>query len=147
MSATTSGAIKAYLEGQGLGIAVYRDLAPQGARLPFATVQEAISTTLDSSGDVGDPDRQVTVREDAQVTVWQPFRAPDGTSGESPTLVRDVIHALHGARLVTSPTTVYGCLVTFRTRRPRVDAPGTGEADDGANLIQDVLTLTLRRNL
>lgn len=148
MSATTAGAVKAHLEAAGTGIPWFRDLAPQDQALPFGTIQEGISLTLDRDGDHQDPNATQGVREGAQVTIFQAFRGADGKAAEDFTLVGRVIKALHGTRLVTSPTTTYGVTVRGRVRQPRVDARGsTGDASDRANIVQDVLTIEIARNL
>lgn len=113
MAATTSGALKAHLEVQGLGISVYRDAAPDGTAKPFITVSESLSTVPDLSGDFGSTN-PVTVTELAQVDVWQNRRS--GLTGESYSLVRDVERALHGANLTAAPTKVYGTRVIGSVR-------------------------------
>jgi hypothetical protein len=147
MSATTSGAIKAHLESAGLGISVYRDLAPQGAALPFAVVTEGISQVPDRDGDLGDQEAKHTWREEVQVSLFQTWRTPDGKPGEDYTLVGRLLEALDGCRLRTAPTTVYGVRVNGRVRLAAVDAPGGADGSDGANVVHDAITATVRRNL
>lgn len=135
MAATTAGALKAFLEGQGLGVSVYRDKAPAGTSRPFITVSEDVSTVPDLSGDFGDVDAPVTVRELAQVDVWQAERS--GTAGESYTLVPAVLRALHGADLTAAPKKVYGVRV-FDSRR-------LVEPDNG--VVHQAVTVEIRRAL
>ena len=51
MAATIAGALKAHIESLGLGLAAYRDEAPEGATLPYCVITEAVAT---------DPDGRVT---------------------------------------------------------------------------------------
>lgn len=134
MAATTAGTIKAFLEAQGLGISVYRDRAPEGTPRPYVTVSEAISVVPDDHGDFGQGE---TVRELAQVDVWQPWRNPDRSNAESYTLTPAVFRALHGATLTAAPTHVYGCRVTGSVRL----------IEDAENVVHDALTVELSRVL
>lgn len=134
MAATTSGALKAYLEAQGLGVSVYRDRAPEGTALPYITVSEAVSITVDQSGDFG-ATTTLTAVEDAQVDVWQAER--NGLTGESYTLVPAVLRALHGANLTAAPTHVYGVRVTGDVRLVEPDN----------NIVHEAITVEIHRVL
>jgi hypothetical protein len=150
MSATTAGALKAYIETLGLGVTVFRDRAPKDAPLPLVIIQEGISMVPDRDGDFGDPAAVHGVAEQAQVSLFQAWRKPDGTAGETYTLPGDLVASLQGAQLPTAPTRVYGVRVIGKVRIPGIDAPGGGAvADnaDGGNVIHDAITVELRRNL
>lgn len=154
MSATTSGAVKAYLESLGVpGLSVYRDRAPQDATLPLANVQERIALTLDQDGDLMDPDADRGCLEQCQVAVFQAWRDADGRNAESYTLVPQIVRALHGSQLLTTGPNlpnarVWGVRVRGVTRIPQIDGPGsTGDSADRANIVQDVITLDVRRDL
>lgn len=115
MSATTAGALKAYLEAQGLGVPAFRDEAPEGQALPYVTVDEAVALIPDASGDTSDPDADRTLRETVTVHLWQQWRKRDKTAGESYTLPRTLLAALEraGQQLTAPPesappTRVYG---------------------------------------
>lgn len=149
MSASTAGALKAFVEQQHLRLSVYRDRARADTPLPYATVRERISLVPERSGDFGDG--RPAVREQVQLDVWQAWRAVDGSLAESYTLVDDLVALLHGAQLRTAPKRTYAVSVDSAVRVPELDNPGTGEtlgrdrADQG-NVIRDVLTLTIRRD-
>lgn len=133
MAATTSGAIKAHLESQSLGISVYRDRAPDGTTFPYVTVSESVSVVPDLSGDFGAS--TPTVTELVSVDVWQAER--NGVTGESYTLVPSVVRALHGANLTAAPTKVYGVRVVGDVRLPEPDN----------DLVHEAVTVEIHRVL
>lgn len=137
MAATTAGAIKAWLESQSLGLSVHRDQAPAGQALPYATVREAISLTVDDAGDYGDQTADRYVTELVQVDLWQTWRNTDGTGGivESYTLPTGVVKALQGAQLLAAPTRVYGVSVDSMVRLLEPDR----------NLVHHAITVRIRR--
>jgi len=115
MAATTSGALKAFLESPSLqlGVPVYRDQAPAGQKKPYIVVTELLPATPDEweDGAIG------TVREGVSIDIWMAWKDlpgfaetkfADGTILESYALPMTVAKALSGARLATAPTTVYG---------------------------------------
>lgn len=127
MAASTSGAVKAYLEGPTamggaqIGVPVYRDQAPANAQLPYLVVSEAQTIVPDTLED----GVASTVREHITVDVWMAWKnlttapinnvAPGGVL-ESYALPGAVGRALQGSRLLGSgngapPTTVYAALV------------------------------------
>lgn len=106
-AASTSGAIKQFLEAQGLGISVYRDRAPQGAAPPYVTVSEAVAITPD----VLEDGAASTVREEVTVDVWMPWRTSTGGIAESYTLPGAVAKALQGQALPAAPTRAYAVIV------------------------------------
>jgi hypothetical protein len=137
VSATTSGAVKAWLEAQGLGVAVYRDAAPNDrpAPLPYITVSEAVALTPDADGDSGDQTTRHTVTEIAQVDVWQTWRTSQGSVAEDYTLPPSVLRALDGASLPNAPGRVYGCRVTSMVRLLEPDT----------NVVHHAVTVTVNR--
>jgi hypothetical protein len=149
VSATTAGAVKAYLEAAtpSLGLAWFRDKAPEDQALPFGVIQEALDLTMRQHGDLGDPDADLAADEMVQVTVFQEFRNAAGKPGEVYGLADKVARRLHGARLPAAPTVVYAVTVRSRVRLPRVDAPGRSDSDNRANIVQDVVTVTVHRRL
>lgn len=120
MSATTAGAVKAWLEGQALGVAVYRDSAPINTPLPYVTVTEAVALTPDRDG-AFDRDVTHTVVEVAQVDVWQRWRSDSGQPAEQYDLPHRVRRALDAAVLPSAPGRVYGCRSTGMVRLLEVD--------------------------
>ncbi len=134
MAATTAGAVKAYLEAQSLGVAVFRGQAPAGQAMPYVTVDEGVSIVPDLSGDFGSAN-PITGRETADVHVWQAERT--GLTGESYTLAPAVRRAMHGANLTASPTKVYGVRVVGGQRLTEPDN----------DLVHDVVTVEISRAL
>lgn len=128
MAATTRGAIKAWLEAGGLGIAVYSREAPKDATYPFVTVEERIAVTPEAHGDNG---ADAAVREQVQLNVWQRTSSTDGQ------LVDAVIQRLHGGLLAAAPSHVYGLSVDFATTVP----------DPDKTVVHDAITVSVRRAL
>jgi hypothetical protein len=135
MAASTGGAIKAFLENQGLGIAVYRDQAPQKQPGSYVVVQESLAFIPDmEDGAVS------TGVETVQIDLYQRYKssptdAPPNHVVETGELPRALIRALHGSRLMTSgtgqpATTVYSVLVRNRIRMLELDN----------NLVHDAIT-------
>jgi len=147
MSITTSSALKAFLEAQGLGISVYQDQVPPSAARPYLSVSEAIVIAPDPSEDGA----LVSVVEEATVDLWMDYKnvtavtvngvAPGGRL-ESTTLPGAVMKAIHGARLATAPTLVYGVLV--RRGGPRILER---EENAGGGIVHFVIQLDIFRNL
>lgn len=131
MAASTAGAIKALLEAQGLGVAVYRAPITSLPAKPVITVDDGISLVPDQSGDFGSATADDTVTELDQVNVWETAAA------ESYTLVPSVLRALHGAVLVAAPTHVYGCSVDGSVRL----------VEDDRKTVHTAITVRLRRAL
>ncbi len=121
MAASTSGALKAFLEAQNLNISVYRDQAPANTKPPYLSVDEAVAIVPDKLQDGA----ASTVREHVTVHLWMAWKDLPGMFGfvtgsgallESLTLPGAVVKALEGSRLQQSgsgvpPTTVYGVKV------------------------------------
>lgn len=147
MAATTSGALKAFIEAAGLSISAYRDAAPKGAVLPYVVIFEGIAIVPD--GDDNPNDRDVAagtdkqaVTETAQVTLWDRLKkVDDGSAAESYTLPDSLHRALDGASLAISgsgapPGRVWGVYVVNRVRLPEPEK----------NLVQHVITLEVHRD-
>jgi hypothetical protein len=135
MAATSAGALKAHLEGSGLGLAWFRDEAPEGQALPYGTVRDGIST-------VPDPDFNPLagarpVAELVQVDLWQEWRNQATRTGTENLTKAPAVHAaLDGVRLPAAPTLVFQCAV--------VDSRRILERDD--NVVHNVWTVRIRRN-
>lgn len=138
MAATTAGAIKAYLETQGLGISVKRDAADSDDPWPRVTVDEEVALVPDLDGDFGGDNTKKSAVETATVHVWQRWK--DSTTKatlESYTLVPAIRRALHGAYLPAHPTQAYMCRVVSSIRLLERDN----------NIVHHALTLEISRVL
>lgn len=134
MAATVAGALKAYLEGAGLGLTVYRDGAPGQPRtptpadpdarrpavpLPYITVSEGLAVIVNLDGDTQDTAGELTVREDVQVDLWQSWRNAQGKPVEAHALAPALLRALVKAQLGTYGTParrIYGVSNVFAVR-------------------------------
>lgn len=144
MAATTAGAIKAVVEGGGLGVPAFRNAAPTredangnkvvAVPLPYVTVQDEVALTPAADGPY---DRDVThnVREVVQVDLWQRWRDDTGKVAEDYALPGALRRLLHGAPLPPAPGRVYGCRVTGSVRLVEPDT----------NVVHHALTLTIDR--
>lgn len=136
-SASTSGALKKLLEGAGLGVAVYRDRAPEGTKPPYLTVSEALFITPEPAFNAySDPEAHVSER--VQVSVWQ--QARDNTTRrvtENYELPDAVMATLTAAGLPSAPTQVHGVRVSSRIRL----------YEEKTNVVHDAITLDVRRVL
>jgi hypothetical protein len=145
MAATVAGALKALIEGAGLKLAAYRDTAPPTAALPFAVIIEGIGRSDAQHGDFGSASARPAVREQAQIDLWQQARDPaSGERTEDYGLPDGLFRALHGRRLsgldpVSSP-------VIVRTSR-RLGASEPNEAKPGSNLVRDIFTVEVIREI
>jgi hypothetical protein len=138
MSATTSGALKTLIEGAGLGLAAYRDDAPERAPLPYVTILEHIAVVPSGSDNRYDTGAGPhSFDETVQVSLWEEWRTRAGAKGESYTLRDALIRLLDGARLPTAPTHVWG--VRFMSARRLVE--------EDTNLVQTALTLEIVRDV
>jgi hypothetical protein len=129
MSATTGGALKAWIEAGGLGIAAYRDSAPENATWPHVVVHEGLVKIPDQDGDTGDTGATHTIAETVQVSLWQQ------RADEFYTLPDALVRRLHGTRLPTAPTLVYAVLVASSARLP----------DEDPAILHDAITVTIHR--
>src|SRR5687768_1064682 len=104
MAASTAGAIKAYIEGLGLGVPAYRDDKPPGQEPDYIEVHEDISTVPDGLFNAFD-DPEGHVSELVQVDYYQRRRNPvTGAAVESYTIPDALTKALNGCRLPAAPT-------------------------------------------
>lgn len=142
MAATTSGAIKAYLESLGMGVPVFRDGPRPGQGLPYIVVTEDVSTGLDSqgNGDYGDPDAPLNIVEVATVDLVQQARtrAPGGLtrSAERYGLAEALAHALNHTTLPAHPARVTSVRVQDLQRIPIAD-----------NQVRHSISIAIRRQL
>lgn len=112
MSNSTGAALKALLEGASLGLAVYRDQAPEKFTYPYATVSESISV-VDEEAFNAWTDPLGHVREEVDIDLWQEWRNPKTKAMvEDPALADEVYQVLRAASLPTAPTYVAGLTVT-----------------------------------
>lgn len=142
MAATTSGAIKAYLESLALGVPVFRDGPRPGQDYPYIVVTEAVSIGPDgtANGDFGDPAAEVNIIEIVTVDLVQRGRAKTGASTtknvERYGLAEAIAHRLHGCSLPAHPAKVHGVKATDIDRIPLAD-----------NVVRHSITVTLHREL
>lgn len=145
MSATSAAALKVVIENAGLGLAAYRDRAPQGEPRPYVTISDGISTIVEAHGDQGDPDADVAVSELVQVDLWERLRSAnpadyDGQASdpfEDPALVRGLLAVFRSTFPVTGPTLVYGVTIDDHQRFV--------EHDTG--VVHHAITVRVRRGL
>ena len=138
MSARTATAVKAHLEGLGLGIPWYADRAPPGKTPPFGVVVELPQGGVpDGHGDFGDPDADEALTELAQVDVVQRIRDSAGRLADDPALPDLVAQGLRGARLPTAPWHVYGVHLDIVGPRQEISP----------NVAQTSITIRVRRAL
>lgn len=116
-NATLTGAIKTVIEQLGLGVQVFRDVAPPRAHLPFVVVTEGVSWLILPHGDTDASDEDA-IREQAQLDIYQAKRAPDGTRIEDYALEDEICHAVSQARLSTWVNKVDGVRVISRSVAP-----------------------------
>ncbi|MFE7370143.1 hypothetical protein [Streptomyces anulatus] len=141
MAATTSGAIKARLEGLAFGVPVFRDGPREGQACPFIVVTEALGISMDTgNGDFGDPAAELTIVEKAAVDLIETARtkATAGTARatERYGLAEAIAHALHGHPLPAHPAKVTAVRVTDIDRFPIAD-----------NRVRASITLAIHRVL
>jgi hypothetical protein len=140
MAATVGGALKALLEGAGLGIAVYRDEVPEDEPYPHVVVHEALAIVPEPEFNQHD-DPQGHVRETVSIDIWQLRRNADHSINVATYTLRDAVaRALQGATLPEAPFQVMGVLVQSMVRAPT-------PAGDESKLVHDVITIEVRRVL
>lgn len=124
VAATTSGAIKAYLESLAFGVPVFRDGPRPKQDCPYIVVQENVSLGLDLSaqGDFGDPTADIAITETVTVDLIQHARAKTGAATTRNTerygLAEAVAAALHGCTLPAHPAKVTAVRVQDMDRFP-----------------------------
>ena len=126
MAATTSGAIKARLEGLQFGVPVFRDGPREGQAEPFIVVQEGMPAGLDTgNGDYGDPAAEINIVETVTVDLVQHARVKTGAATTKNTerygLAEAIAHALHGCTLPAHPAKVTAVRVESIDRIPIAD--------------------------
>ncbi|MEU9597151.1 hypothetical protein AB0E06_10100 [Streptomyces sp. NPDC048109] len=127
MAASTSGAIKARLEGLQFGVPVFRDGPREGQAPPFIVVQEGMPAGLDrtANGDFGDPNAEVNIVETVTVDLVQQARIKTGSTTTKVTerygLAEAIAHALHGCQLPAHPAKVTAVRVQDIDRIPIAD--------------------------
>lgn len=123
MASDTAGALKAFIESQGLSLAVYHDQAPDDQTLPYVVILDDLAFVPDKLEDGA----VSTGVETVQIDLWQQWRDPTTNNKvESKLLPRQLVRALQGSHLLTSgtgqpPTTVYALLVRNMIRMPELD--------------------------
>lgn len=137
-SATSSGALKQYIEAQGLGLSAYRDNAAEGAVLPYVRIHEEITKTPRRSGDFGDQAAEVLVTEEVQLDLFQPYKNDSNAVVEVYPLTDQLVRKLHGAHLASFYTKrVAGVRVLNSTRFLNEDE----------NVVRHLITVALDRAL
>lgn len=127
MAATTSGAIKAYLEALQFGVPVFRDGPRPGQTTPYIVVTEGVSAGLDGqgNGDYGDPNAPLNIIELVTVDLVQQARvkAPGGgtKSAERYGLAEAIGHALNTATLPAHPGRITAVRLVDIDRIPIAD--------------------------
>lgn len=134
MALTTGGALKAYLEGAGLGVPWFRDRPPKEQPYPFGLVLDEQSLTTSRRADAA--------AELVQVDLWQRARHPAGHPqagkvAEDPQLVRALQRALRSFPLDAAPTLTFRGYLEGSVRLP----------DPDANLVHHALTVRVHRDL
>ena len=139
MSASTSGAIKAYIESLHLNVAVHQAGAqPANLGLPYVLIGEAFNITPERAfNQLDDPEGHVA--ELVQLDLWERWRdKPGGAREESYTLKDALLLGLKGAHLTGAPNHVSGIVIQGAHRLP---------PDQKTNLVHTVITLEVRRVL
>lgn len=127
MAATTSGAVKAYVETLGLSLPVFRDGPRPDQAPPYAVVTEgqSIGLAATGNGDYGDPNADVQITEIATVDVVQNARVKTGAATarnvERYGLVETLARRLHGCTLPAHPARVTAVRVQGIDRLPIAD--------------------------
>lgn len=137
LAASTGGALKAALEGAGLGVPWFRDRAPKDQPYPYGVVREEL--------DLGMVSRADAVAELVQVDLWQYARWPKGVElpkvagkvAEDSGLVRRLQAFLRGAQLPAAPTMTYRAVLQGSVRLTEPDN----------NLVHHALTVRVHRDL
>ena len=113
-NATVSGALKYVIESAGLGVTVFRDLAPPKAPLPLVVITEGVAWNVVPSGDT-DAEGELRIREQAQVDIYQALRKPDGSRAEQIGLEDHICWLMHRTKLPSWLITCYGVQILTRS--------------------------------
>ena len=137
MAATLYGAVKAYLEAQGLGISVFRDLPPPAHRRPYVVMQGDIAMRTPTLEDGG----VNTVAEEIQLDLYETWRGQNEQQGESSTLADTLTAKLHGLSLNygTPAKQVYGLLQRNRVR--------VVDMDGGQRVVRHIYQIDAERQI
>ncbi len=141
MAATTEGAIKAHLEGLGLGLPIFREGPRPGQAPPYGVVQqESIAVEPSGNGDYGDPNADLPIVETLTVDLIQAARthtsARIARSAERYGLAEVVAAALNGCTLPAAPSPVTAVRARDIQRFPVAD-----------NRIRESITVHVHRTL
>jgi galactitol-specific phosphotransferase system IIC component len=135
MAASSAGALKAFIEGLGLGISVYRDRAPEKTALPYVSIAEAVAVVPDLLED----GLVSTGRETVTIDVWMTWKNKmTGAIAEAYALPGAILRGLHGRSLPASPTHTYAVII--QRMGPRL-------VEEETNLVHCPLTAVLWREL
>lgn len=113
MAATVGGALKALIEGLGLGISAYSRRAPAGEKLPYVTILDDVTAAADPWED----GQAQTAVESVQVDLWERLGA------ESPTILAGLVTGLNGAELGAIGTPAKRIYATALRHWQRVEDP------------------------
>ena len=133
-NATVSGAIKYVIESAGLGVTVFRDLAPPKAPLPLVVITEGVAWNVLPGGDT-DIEGELRIREQVQVDIYQALKAADGSRAEQIGLEDHICWLLHRTKLPSWLITCYGVQIMTRSSQP------------GDNLRRTIVTVQIDRLL
>ena len=141
MSLTSSGALKALIEGAGLTVAAYRDAIPNDSKMPVVTIDENVATSTERHGDSGDPDGHHGESEQVFVHLFELWRDANGRPAERYELVRSLKKLLRTARPFQygpedAPVRVYGLRIDGHARI----------VERTENVVHHTITTTLRRD-
>jgi hypothetical protein len=129
MAVTIANALKALIEGAGLGLSGVRDQTARGRPYPYVRIQEGLDVGPDQANPRANPDSgDYSVSELVQVDLLMQKASPHtGESTESFTLPDDLHRVLHGGVLEMAPKRVYGMRVIGRTRLPDMPTRATNQ--------------------
>jgi hypothetical protein len=117
MAATLAGALKAYIEAQGLGIVGDRDETAQGRTYPCFIVREGISRTPDPGANAYSGDQRFNELVEIELLDHKK-RSANQQTVENYTLPDALARKLHGGHLDMAPTKVYGMTLVNSVRIP-----------------------------
>ena len=152
MAATISNAIKALIEAAGLGVSGVRDETSPGRAYPFVKIQEGLDTGPDPISNAFDEDSDFEVTELVQVELLMQKQSPHTHAQTESYTLPDALHkVLHGARLPSAPSKVYGMRVIGRVRIPDAPTKATNQprnqAPQPSGVVRIVYTVQVKRNL
>jgi len=119
-NATVSGALKYVIESAGLGVTVFRDLAPPKAPCPLVVITEGVAWNALPHGDT-DAEGELVIREQAQVDIYQALRHGDGTRAEVIGLEDHICWLVARTKLPSWLITCYGVQILTRSSQAPTD--------------------------